>query len=904
MTVQRCGLAAAVAIAAGYLSAGAQQRSAQYRVEPLSDLQGTPALTLMLRQLGTAGTLMQTTAHPDDENNAMLALHARRMGIRVALVSATRGDGGQNEIGPELFDALGILRTEELLAAHRWDGAEQYFTRAVDFGYSFSPEETIAKWGREEIVGDLVRLIRTIRPDVITSLGVGGAGGGQHHQASAILTREAYARAGDLSQFPGQIAGGLKPWQPKKLYQPAARGAAADGPFAVVDANLYEPLLGCTIAEIGSIAFGMHMCQGRAPVVGGAGAAASRYRLVETTLPSQTNASERSLFDGIDTSLAGLAAFAGGRPPHELTSGLAAIASRVGAATRALGAGGPGAAVPELLAGLTAVRTLRGALGGMALAESARDEIDLRLKRKEQQFAQAVPIAHAMRIDALARDGLIVAGQTVPVSLLVANRGEADVTVHRVTFAGFEEGKACAPGRPTIATPYACDVELTVPDDARITGPYWERAESATLATLAPDAPFGLPFRPTPFVATIELEVAGTPVTHEIPVRFRYEGAGLVGEKRMELKVVPAFNVRVSPAIVVMPVGAAAGADRRREIRVTVQNQTRGEASGTVSLSLPEGWAATPASAPVSFTREDESMTVRFRISPRAGVEPGAFTVKAALTGGSSRSVAGPAGVVRAHRERFDRGYQVIEYPHTERRHKTVAAEARVKVIDVSVAPGLRVGYVMGVGDQVPAAIEQLGVGVQFIGEDELAYGNLAGYDTIVLGVRAYERRADLRANNARLLEYVEHGGTLIVQYNKMEFNQAQYGPYPAIVSSSRVTDETAPVTILEKAHTAFTFPNRLGANAWDGWVQERGLYFLGERDARYADLVTMEDPFPFNPGKKAGAMVEARYGKGRWIYLGLGLWRQLPAGTPGAYQLLANLLSLGKAPTGQGIKP
>jgi LmbE family N-acetylglucosaminyl deacetylase len=917
----------AVAVAVGYIPTDAQQRTRQYRVEAPADMAGAPALTLALRQLGTVGTLMQTTAHPDDENNAMLALHARRMGIRVALVTATRGDGGQNEIGPELFDALGILRTEELLTAHRWDGAEQYFTRAVDFGYSFSPEETMQKWGREEIIGDFVRHIRTLRPDVITTLGVGGTGGGQHHQASAMLTLEAYRRAADPSQFPEQIKEGLMPWQPKKLYQPAgglgggrggrggpggpgagrggagrgagagstapqapgAGGAPAAGPFATLDANVYEPQLGCTIGELGSIASGMHLCQGRTPIVGAAGPTISRHRLIETTVASQRGKDETSLFEGIDISLGSLAAFAGDRAPDALTSGLAAISSRVDAATRAFESRGPEATVPDLLAGLTAVRALRGNLASMGLSDTAKYEIDFRLKRKQDQFEQAIPLAHALRIDAIAGDGLIVAGQPVNVSVMVANRGMKPVTVKGVTFAGLEGQSSCAATAATTAAPFTCDVELRVPANARITGPYWERGESATRATFEADAPFGHPFRPTPFLARVELDVAGTSIVRELPVQFRYDGAGLVGEKRMDLKVVPSFNVRVAPANVIVPLRAPATVDRRRDIRVTVQNQTKGAASATVGLTLPAGWRATPATQPVNFTREDEAMTVRFRVTPPAQAAAGEFVVKAEVTGAKGQTLTGA--------ERFDIGYQVVEYPHTQRRHKTLAAATKLKVIDLAVAPNLTLGYVMGVGDQVPPALEQLGVTVNFIDEDELTYGNLSRFDTIVLGVRAYERRDDLKANNARLLKYVEDGGTLIVQYNKMEFNQAQYAPYPALVSSNRVTDETAPVEVLQKEHHAFTFPNRIRTDAWDGWVQERGLYFLGERDAKFVDLLQLKDPFAFNPGEKTGALVEARYGKGRWIYVGLGLWRQLPAGTVGAYQLMANLISLGKAP-------
>jgi hypothetical protein len=335
--------------------------------------------------------------------------------------------------------------------------------------------------------------------------------------------------------------------------------------------------------------------------------------------------------------------------------------------------------------------------------------------------------------------------------------------------------------------------------------------------------------------------------------------------------------VRVSPDIAVIP-AATAGT---RELRVTVTNNEKGAASGNVTLSVPSGWTATPASAPVTFAREDEETTVRFTVSPGAHPKVGESMVTATMTaaGGATSNL----------------GYQVIEYPHIHRQHYIEPASARVKVIDVSMTPNLQVGYVMGVGDKVPPAIEQLGAHVAMIDADTLAFGDLSKYDVIVTGVRAYERRPDLRANNTRLIQYAENGGTVLVQYNKFEFNQAQYGPYPAKVSSNRVTDENAPIEILTPDNPVFTRPNRIGPEAWANWVQERGLYFLGERDSRYVDLVRTQDPFPLNAGPKTGALVEANVGKGRWIYIGLGLWRQLPAGTDGAYRLLANLLSLGK---------
>ena len=908
--------------------AGAQQPPPQYRVEPLSDLQGAPGLTLALRKLATVGTLMHATAHPDDEPNAILTLYARHYGMRVALVTATRGDGGQNEIGTELFDALGVLRTEELLAAHRFDGAEQYFTRAVDFGYSFSTHETFEKWGREEILGDYVRHIRTIRPDVLLTMSPEGTGGGQHHQASAILAAEAFRAAADPKRFPEQIRDGFRPWQIKKLYRPlggfgggagrggggrggppgqggrgAGRGAPpaqapVEGTIATLDTNIYEPMLGCTIAEAGGIASGMHMCQGRVPMVpppgGGQGPFAggpARYRLIER-VPARPDTTEGSLFDGLETSLASLVRYAGDRAPQPLIAGIEGITARVDAATRALESRGPAAALPDIAAALTGIRDLLGRLPTLEIADAARAEIELRLRIKERQAEEALVIAQGVRLDVTANDGLIVAGQNVGVTVAIANRGDGTLNVHGVWLAGSDGPQGCNLGAATVVTPYRCDTQMKVPENAKLTDVYWQRPENAGRATFDAEASFGLPFRPTPFTARIELDINGTRVARTIPVQYRYEGAGLVGEKRMELQVVPALAVSMSPPIVVVPARPTARASSTtREIRVTVVNGARGAAAGQVRLKPPAGWRVTPPSAHVAFTREDEAITSRFMVTAPAGVKAGESDIAAEIVADGTNGTG-----------TFTSGYQVIEYPHIQRRHKIIPAIATLKVIDVAVAPALSVGYIMGVGDQVPAALQQLGARVTMIDGDELAWGDLSKYNTIVTGVRAYERRGDLRANNHRLLKYVENGGTVIVQYNKLEFNQAQYGPYKASVTSERITDENAAVNVLQASHPAFTYPNKITARDWESWVQERGTYFLGDMDSKYVDLVEMQDPFDYNQGVKRGALVDTRYGKGRWMYVGLGLWRQLPSGTDGAYRLFANLISLGKPPA--AVKP
>jgi LmbE family N-acetylglucosaminyl deacetylase len=871
---------------------------------------GHLALGLAIRKLGVSGTFLQTAAHPDDETNALYALFTHGMGLRSIDVQTTRGEGGQNEIGPELFGDIGVLRTSELQSAHRLDGAEQYFTRAIDYGYSFDPQEVINKWGRKEIVGDFVRLIRTFRPDVVLTMNMQGRGGDRAHEATTVLTREAYKAAADPAMYPEQIKEGLRSWQPRKLYINAGfggrggpegrggRGAAPEPPaaptvkLATVNTAMYDSLLGRTYSEIGTDARSSHKCQGTnglPPLPGvangrGGGGGRGGYQLVESTIAGQVGKDETSLFDGVDTRLGALAQYAGANPPTELMAGLAAIADAAAQAEKVFDAGNDAWTAAPVEAGLAAVRSLRSRLGSMGLTDSARYEIDFRLKTKEHDYEDAVLAAHGLTFDAVADDGLVIGGQPVKLSLIAVNRGASEVNMTGVAIAGFDGPGACKTGPVNKDAIYTCSEDAHVPKNAKLTTPYfsdryWKHPADNAIDIFEPGVEFGIPFQPTPFRATFHVKAGNVEVAKEVPVQFRYVKDIYTGDKRMELNVVPDFSVRMTPPLAVFALSSPGS----REIHVSVTNGTKGPAKVTVALELPVGWKATPASVPIAFEHEDESLSARFQVTAPAKVNLGEYTLRAVVTGASQ--------------EKYTKGYQEIEYPHVQRRQVIKPAETALKVVDVKIIPNLSVGYIIGVGDQVPQAIEQLGAKLSFIDQDELAWGDLSKYDVIVTGVRAYERRGDLRAYNHRLLDYAERGGTVIVQYNKMEFNRADYGPFPAKVSANRVSDELVPVKVLVPTHSVFSYPNKIGASTWDGWVQERGLYFLGEKDAKYVDLISMVDSFPDNPGEKLGSFVEGRVGKGRWLYLGLGLWRQLPAGTDGAYQLLANLISLGKAP-------
>ncbi len=532
---------------------------------------GHVALGLALRKLSVSGTFMQNAAHPDDEHNPLFALFTHGMGLRSIDVQTNRGEGGQNEIGPELFRDIGVLRTSELLAAHRLDGAEQYFTRAIDYGYSFDPQEVIDKWGRKEIVGDFVRLIRTFRPDVFVTMNIQGRGGDRAHEATTILATEAYREAGDPSMYPEQLKEGLRPWKAKKFYMtggfgggrggptPTPAPAAATPPVKLTMANtaMYDPLLCRTYAEIGSDARASHKCQGTGGLPplpglpnGRGGRGPGGYQLVDSSIPGQMTKEETSLFDGVDITLPSIAQYAGPHAPEALTRALAAIFNDAIAAQKSFDTGNDSGTAAPIEAGLAAVRTLRAQLGSMGLSELAKYEIDFRLAIKERDYEDAVLAAHNLTFDAVADDGLLIGGQPIKVSMLAQNHGATEVSVTSVAINGFDGPAPCATGPIKHDAVYTCISDAHVPKNAKLTTPYftddyWKHPENPAINKFDPDVPFGVPFRQTPFRVTFHIKAGTAEVTKEIPVQFRYVKDIYTGDKRMELNVVPAFSVRV-----------------------------------------------------------------------------------------------------------------------------------------------------------------------------------------------------------------------------------------------------------------------------------------------------------------------------------------------------------------------
>jgi LmbE family N-acetylglucosaminyl deacetylase len=875
---------AALAVVLGLLAL-APLAPAEAPLVPLDLDRGASGLALALRKVGVAGRVLYVTAHPDDEHNGVLVRLSRGLGLRTALLSVTRGEGGQNAIGPELFEALGVLRTGELMALHRYDGAEQYFGRAYEFGYSFSVEETFEKWGREETLGDVVRVVRAFRPDVILGLPTEGEGGGQHHQAVGRLTREAFRAAADPARFPGQLAEGLRPWQARKLYVGAVGGfGAVPGAVVRVPTGVWDPAVGETWQQLGSRARAMHRCQGMGQLVAEPGPAQGVFRLLDAE--PAVSSPETDLLDGVDTSLRGLARFA-----PALGAQLEALQARADAARAAFDARAPETAVPALAEALAALRALVAGLDGRVADASARAEVAGRLRDEEADLEAALALAAGLVLDARADDGLVTPGQEVGVAVSIASGAGPAVDVESIdldapgswTVARREDGGGALAGGGVRRARFA----VTVAGDARPSQPYWRREEGRDRNELLVPEDETRPWSPPLLVARARCRVGGVETTLRVPVAWRYEGPFVGGERRHEVQVVPALSVRVSP-----PLTAVALASPRRpiEVRVFARSLARGAGAAEVRLEAPAGWSVEPPSAALRFSYEGEEAAGVFRVTPPAGLPAGTSAVRAVA--------------VRDGREYRD-GVQAVEYDHVERRPLIRPAEARLLALDLRAGPGASVGYVMGSGDALADALREMGVPVALLSAEDLLFGDLARFTTIVTGIRAYETRPDLRSSHGRLLRWVEAGGHLVVQYNRDAFNRvapgvpapgadapSPYAPLPAVVTPERISDETAPMRVLLPEHPLLTRPNRIGPADWEGWVQERGIQLLAARDPGYAELLAATDPFPYNPGEKRGLLVEAKVGRGTWTYVGLALFRQVPAGVPGGWRLLANLVS------------
>jgi LmbE family N-acetylglucosaminyl deacetylase len=844
------------------LSATAEPLLAQ--AAPL-EADGAAALGVSLRRLGTTKRVLMIAAHPDDENTALLAELALGDGADVAYLSLTRGEGGQNLIGPELQEGLGLIRTEELLAARRLDGARQFFTRAYDFGFSKSAEETFRQWPRDTLLADVVEVIRRYRPDIVISVFSGTTADGHgHHQAAGALARTAFAAAADAARFPEHRARGLEPHEARYLFQALWR-APPEAALRLATGDL-DPLFGRSRYQIAMQSRSRHRSQdmGRAEPPGPQYAA---LRVLAGPYPEGA----RSLFAGVDTTLAQHARTAGAlRDVVEALLGYERSVQQIRASYNPLHAA-------ELAGPLAA-----------ALAVLQQVELPLTpaflplrtaLEAERRSAAEALRQAAGILVDVVSDTPHPVPGEPFSVAVTLWNGGPAEIRLRGLALL-LPPGWTARPaeGDPTPARAVAANDVVRArfvvlpPRYAAPSEPYFLRAprQGALYEWLVADSLRGSPFEPPPVRAAVQVE-AGAAFVIERAAEF-VDVDKAVGERRRPLLVVPPVNLGVEPRVLVVNEGDAAPST----VSVSVTSATASAVAGTLLLDAPAGWRVEPASHDVRLDGAGDGRAVRFTVTPPAG------------TGGSVELRAR----YESDRGTFDRGFTVIDYPHIRPHALFRDATVRVSAFPVAVRQGLRVGYVEGAGDDGAGALRQLGATVEILDDDALANGSLRRFDAIVAGIRAYEVRPALIAHNARFLDYARNGGTFIVQYNKYELVELGLMPFPASMARphGRVTDPAAPVTLLDGTHPLLTAPNRIDDSDFHGWVHERGLYFLDSFDPRYTPLLAMADP---GEAPLHGGLVAARVGSGWYVYTGLALFRQLPEGVPGAYRILANLVSL-----------
>ena len=813
---------------------------------------GAMGLAQALNRLDVIESVLHTGAHPDDENSALLAWLSRGAGIRTAYLSATRGDGGQNLLGTELYEELGVIRTEELLAARRFDHGQQFFTPVYEFGFSKSAPESLDKWGHDKILGDFVRIIRQFRPEIIVSRFTGTPSDGHgHHQVAGIITKEAFKAAADPKLYPEYG----KPWQAKKLYLSAMGNNQTPG-GVTINVGDYDQALGRSYGEIAAEGRSLHRSQAQGSVRE-KGPRTTRLTLIDKA-PTVTD--DSSLFSGTLSKLPDLAQI-----EPSLSADLNQLEQRINAIRAKVNVMRPAPIVPDLVDALKLFNAVK--------AKATNEHVQFLLNLKQADFHEAIRLAAGLVVDVMASDETVVPGQEFNLTVDVINGGPYDfasVSTSPELPPGWDAQIDGSTGSLAPGQKFQQRFKVKVGPSAHYTQPYWlEQPRVGDRFVWPQGAAANMPFDPPLLNTNVEIKFDATALQLSQPAEFRRVDS-LLGELRSFIKVVPALSVRVSPEVGVVPLAG----NRKKEFTVTVENQNTAAVESEVRLVVPQGWTVTPPSRTVKFARQGDKTTLPFSVQVPAVA--GDFKVQA---------------IARLGNQEFKTGYQVIAYPHIETHYVYSPAESNVEVFDVKTL-ATTVGYVEGAGDTVADALKQLGVNVTMLSAEDLATADLSKFQTIVLGVRAYAVRDDVRAYNDRLLEYVKNGGTLIVQYNRRgEIRDAQYGPYPYTINDGdRVTDELAPVKILDPANPLLNTPNKITDKDFEGWVQERGTYFLDKWDPNYTPLLESHDP---GEPPKQGGLVVAKYGKGSYVYTGYVFFRELPVGVKGAFRLFANLVSI-----------
>lgn len=798
-----------------------------------------------IKKLNVLGSVLYVAAHPDDENTRMIAYMSNHERMNTAYLSLTRGDGGQNLIGKEIRDLLGVIRTQELLGARSVDGGQQMFTRANDFGYSKTAEETLNIWNKDEVMADVIWAIRKFQPDVIinrfshdTDRKTHG-----HHTTSAILSHEAFDLAGDPKVYPEQLKH-VKTWQPTRLffntswwfYGSRDKFNKADkSDMLSVDVGVYYPLKGKSNNEIAAESRSMHKCQGF-------GSEGSRGSEMEYLQYLKGEKPKNNPFDGINTTWTRVE---GGKKIGKLVSEIDANFKH----------DNPAASLPKLM---EAYQLING------LPEGYWKTIKLK------EIQKIIKGSLGLFFEVVAEDYSATLGETVDLNIEVINRLGSDVFLEKIILPNGQVIKTKE--NLVINQKFLFTEKFNIPLNFEYTNAYWlnEEATSMGMYTVKDQLLRGLPETPKKTVAQLEFLINGEKVVYEAD--FVYKRTDPVkGETYRPFEVTIPVFVNISETVYVFP------NEKSKMVKVKVIAGQK-DLKGKVKLELPKGWKCEPAFQEVSLAQKTQEAIFEFKVTP-----PAAQNV------GQVKAIVEIAGKI------YDNELVLIEYDHIPTQTILRPSSAKIVKIDLK-KEGEKIGYIMGAGDDIPSSLEQIGYEVTLLEDGDVTVENLKQYDAVILGIRAYNTRERMKFIQPALFEYVEKGGTMIVQYNtshRLEVDEV--APYPMEVSRDRVSMEDAEVRILKPEHVVLNFPNKITSKDFEGWVQERGLYFPDKWDEKYDAILSSND---VGETPKDGGLLVAKHGKGYFIYSGYSWFRELPAGVPGAFRLFTNLISIGKFKT------
>jgi LmbE family N-acetylglucosaminyl deacetylase len=780
------------------------------------------------KKLGVLGSVLYVAAHPDDENTRLLAYLAQERHYRTGYLSLTRGDGGQNLLGNEQGEFLGLIRTQELLAARRVDGAEQFFTRANDFGFSKGPEETLKIWDKEKVLSDVVWVIRKFRPDVIICrFPTTGEGGHGHHTSSAILAQEAFTAAADPKRFPEQLAF-VQPWQAKRLlwntFNFGSTNTTSDDQFKI-DVGVYNPTLGKGYGELAAESRSNHKTQG----FGSARQRGSSFEYFKTILG---DAPQNDLFDGVNTSWKRV------KDGESIDAGINII-------RKGFDGDNPELSVPALVKILSKIEKVTDAYWRV---------------QKTKELNNLIAACAGLWFESYAAEPSYALGDSILVRSQVLDRYNNKVKLNSIgvnrTERSLSNQVIPANQVQSFNTSFLAN---------KITQPYWLETAHSIGAYNIPDQQFvGNPENPDLPAVNFEFIIEGKPIRFERRLVYKYVDP-VRGEVYQPIEIAPPVTASVTSQDYIF------NSNSPQAIQIKLKSYTK--SSGSITIKPMAGWKISPEKFDFSGKVKGDEWTVTFNVAP-VEHKPGIAILQAVTT---------------VNGQSFSMGVQHIKYEHVPNITLFPPSQAKLIDLDLKIA-GKKIGYINGAGDLVPEALRQVGYQVHELTEKEIMNGDLAGYDAIVTGVRAYNVNERLAYEQPKLLEYVKNGGNLVIQYNNNNgLVTKQIGPYPFTPVNQRVTDENAKITILDPKNAILNYPNKVSQDDFNGWVQERGLYFVGNIDPKYQQVLQMNDA---GETPNNGALITGNYGDGRFIYTSLAFFRQLPAGVPGAYKLFINLLS------------